>query len=625
MSDLKKNSVFLSSVYSEFIDERRDVINAILQNGDLPICMEKFNSSSGRTTDILRRYIMECDYFVLLIGDEYGDIEPQSQVSYTEYEYNVAIELGLKPIVFLKRTNKRTEQAKKFVERIQKSNVGLWRNWDTLSDLVTSVITSLREAEINDPRDGWVRGGVQIESCSSTQYTDFVISEEQKAQELIILPKRLNTAYKPYNMIVEIAEQRYGHGIDVAGYNKYINGHMERSRQFFSFLENGKVYYELFDKHTLIEYAQGMHHNGIKSLNKKYMLEMLEKWKETIRKYPQNYFIGLVDAILPFKYEIFDKKIVSMHETVGRHAKNRISALVIRDKGVVKSLVNDFETMWNTLDPEECTPEFVCDWIDKNLIAPIATRKKGQPEDIDLCRGENLNSRRYEALGMLNCRDLGGLITTNGEVTKYGSIYRGDCPSKCSNIDIEMLRQSNITLCIDLRHPTSTQRRPSILNKVDGIRYVNIGYSDASNSAIAEKLDDEDFEASEWTSIYVDVVEKERMWVKEIFESIAHNPGATLFHCTWGRDRSGLLSILLLLLAKVKSSEITADYIVSNAYCHSLDSDNVLKGSRDVEIDTALFLMDYLKNKYYTIENYLFSCGISLYDIEAVKRKLVNG
>ena len=191
MSVLKKNSVFLSSVYSEFIDERRDVINAILQNGDLPICMEKFNSSSGRTTDILRRYIMECDYFVLLIGDEYGDIEPQSQVSYTEYEYNVAIELGLKPMVFLKRTNKRTEQTKKFVERIQKSNVGLWKNWDTRSDLVTSVITSLREAEINDPRDGWVRGGVQIESCSSTQYTDFVISEEQKAQELIILPNVL--------------------------------------------------------------------------------------------------------------------------------------------------------------------------------------------------------------------------------------------------------------------------------------------------------------------------------------------------------------------------------------------------------------------------------------------------
>jgi len=125
---LKKNSVFISSVYSEFVDERRDVINAILQNGDLPICMEKFNSSSGRTTDILRRYIMECDYFVLLIGDEYGDIVPQHEISYTEYEYNVATELGLKPIVFLKRTATRNDKTKMFVERIQKSNIGLYKN-----------------------------------------------------------------------------------------------------------------------------------------------------------------------------------------------------------------------------------------------------------------------------------------------------------------------------------------------------------------------------------------------------------------------------------------------------------------------------------------------------------------
>jgi len=616
---LKKNSVFISSVYSEFVDERRDVINAILQNGDLPICMEKFNSSSGRTTDILRRYIMECDYFVLLIGDEYGDIVPQHEISYTEYEYNVATELGLKPIVFLKRTATRNDKTKMFVERIQKSNIGLWRNWETISDLVSSVITSLREAEYNDPRDGWVRGGVQIESCSSTQYTDFVISEEKKARELIILPKRLNTAYKPHNMIVEIAEQRYGHGINVAGYNKYIDGHMERSRQFFDFLESGKVYYELFDKHTLIEYVQGMHHNGIKNLNNKYMVEMLKKWKETIKKYPNNYFIGLVDAILPFKYEIFDRKIVSMHETVGRHAKNRVSALVIREKSVVNNLVNDFETMWNTLDPEECTPDYVCKWIDDFLITPITTSTKSTVV------ANNIPQNRFlKIFGMKNCRDLGGLTTCDSNITRYGSIFRADLPTKCMPSDIDEVRRLNITLCIDLRHPTSAQKNLSQMKEIEGLRYVNIGYSDDGNAAIAERLDNEQFDSEEWSSIYVNVIEKERAWVKKVFEEIAHNSGATLFHCTWGRDRSGLLSLLILLLANVCCEEITADYIMSNAYCYDSQMEIELKGNRDVKIDTALFLMEYIKNKYYTIENYLFSCGISMYDIDAVKRKLVG-
>ena len=612
---MRKNSVFISSVYTEFVDERREVINAILQNGDLPICMERFNSRAGRTTDILRRYITDCDYFVLLIGDEYGDIEPQSQVSYTEYEYNIAIELGLKPIVFLKRTMNRTEQAKMFVERIQKSNIGLWKNWDTISDLVTSVITSLIEAEKNDPRDGWVRGGVHVESCSSVQYTDFVLSEEKKAQELIILPKRLNTAYKPRKMIEEIAEQRYGHGINVAGYNKYINGHMERAQQFFDFLESGKIYYELFNKHTLIEYVQGMHHNGIKSLNSKYMLEMLEKWKDTIKRYPNNYFIGLVDAILPFKYEIFDRKIVSMHETVGRHAKNRVSALIIREKDVVNSLVNDFETLWNTLDPEECTSECVCAWIDEYLIAPILDKKATPLKMKDQQRG-----RTVELLGMHNCRDLGGLATVNGGITKFGTIFRADRPTDDNVKDFDRIKLHDITLCIDIRHPTSVQKKPSLFKDIEGVRYINIGYSDSSNRIIAERLDDEDFDADEWTDIYLDVIEKERAWVRSIFDEIAHNIGATLFHCTWGRDRSGLLSILLLMLAKVKNCEIISDYIMSNAYCFAPEQEP----NRHVKIETAQFLLSYIEDRYYTIENYLFSCGISLNTIETVKRKLVD-
>lgn len=615
MIELRKYSVFISSVYTEFIDERREVINAILQNGDLPICMEMFNSRAGRSTDILRRYIADCDYFVLLIGDKYGDIEPQNQVSYTEYEYNIAIELGLKPIVFLKQSINRTEETKSFVERIQKNNIGLWKNWSTVSDLITSVITSLKEAEKNDPRDGWVRGGIYVESCSSEQYTDFVLFEEKKAQELIILPKRLNTAYKPRKMIEEIAEQRYGHGINIAGYNKYINGHMARSQQFFDFLENGKIYYELFNKHTLIEYVQGMHHNGIKNLNSKYMLEMLEKWKDTIKRHPNNYFIGLIDAILPFKYEIFDRKIVSMHETVGRHAKNRVSALIIREKDVVNNLVNDFEMLWNALDPEECTSEYVCAWIDEFLIKSISDKKTTPPK----VNGQWC-VRTVELLGMRNCRDLGGLVTVNGGVTKYGVLFRADLPTDDNVKNFDKIKLHDITLCIDLRHPSSAQKKPSLFKSIDGVRYINIGYSDYSNSIIANRLDNEDFDADEWTDIYLDVIEKERTWVRCIFNEIANNAGATLFHCTWGRDRSGLLSILLLMLAKVKNSEIISDYIMSNAYCFISKQ----KQNRHVKEETAQFLLSYIEEKYYTIENYLFSCGISLNTIEAVKRKLVD-
>ncbi|MBO5312373.1 MAG: tyrosine-protein phosphatase [Clostridia bacterium] len=611
----KKNSVFVSSVYSELVEERRAVINAITQEGDWPVCMEMFDSCQGNSLDILKQYINECDYFVLIIGDEYGDIEPTKRLSYTECEYDIAIELGLRPLVFLKKSIKRNKLTQKFVNKISNAQIGLWREWTSITELVTLVVSSLRNAEKADPRDGWVRGGIKAETCSSIQYSEFVVNAEMQANELIILPKRLNTVYKPKAMIEEIARQRYGHGSDHRNYQKYIDAHMKRSKQFFDFLEKGGFYYELFNKSTLIEYVKGMHHNGIKNLNIKYMLEMLEKWKETICKYQDNYFIGLVDAILPFKYEIIDRRVVSMHETVGRHSKNRVSAIVIKEEQVVKNLVNDFETIWNNLEPEDITAEAVCAWIDEFLIGALR-------------RGEHETSRHVRPLdlfGMCNCRDLGGLETEEGNVTRHGMIYRADLPCKADRLDMEKLRQLNITLCIDIRHPSSAEKNPSVFRDVEDVKYINIGYSDKSDAEISGKLDDDDFDAKEWGEIYVGILQKERDWVRCIFEEIAQNTGATIFHCTWGRDRSGLLSILLLLLAEVEEDEIIADYMMSNVYCRKLKSRNHSKrGSRNVEINTAQCMIDYIKDKEGGIERYLRCCGVSKEDIKEVKRKLVK-
>ena len=610
---MKKNSVFISSVYSEFCNVRQDVINAVLQSGDLPICMERFNSSFGNTAEILKRYIAECDYFIMLIGKSYGDIEPDSGLGYTEFEYNVALQLGLKPMVFLMRVDEREPRTNEFIKRIQEGKQSLWYNWDSVTNLVASVISSLNEAELNDPRDGWIRGGTQIESCSSAKYTDFVLAQEKQSNELIILPKRLNTAYKPESMIRDIAEQRYGHGIDKTSYDKYISGHMTRSKQFFDYLDSGKLYYELFNKCTLIEYVQGMHHNGIKSLNIKYMTEMLERWKATILAHPKNYFIGLVDAVLPFKYEIFDRKIVSMHETVGQHSKNRVSALIIKEPNIVQCLVNDFETMWDTLAPEECEPEKICEWIDTYLIGPL---KKTHEMGVN----KSVPKKNIYAFGFQNCRDLGGMTTIDEKITKFGYFYRADMPTRATPEDILELKEKNITLCLDVRHLSSTVEKPSIFKDVNDLEYEIIGYTDENNLKIAERVNSCDFDSSEWERIFIDVLEKERSWIKKIFDKFANNEGGIIFHCTLGRDRTGLLSMLLLMLCGVKDNEIIADYVISNIYC----SDEAYKQKREVSPITIEKTMKYIKEKYFAIENYLFSCGISLQDMERIRRKLVD-
>ncbi len=616
-----KSSVFISSVYSEFVDVRHEIINAILQNGDWPVCMERFNSNHGKTADILKKYISDCDYFVLLIGDKYGDIEPSYQISYTEYEYNVALENGLKPLIFLKNSVTREEQTEEFIKRIQQNGNSLWKNWNTVPELATSVITSLRVAEIQDPRDGWVRGGTQIEICTSAaQYTDFVVDTELNAEELIILPKRLNTAYKPESMIREIASQRYGHGIDNVNYNRYIDGHMERSKQFFSFLDSGKRYYELYNKTTLIEYVMGMHHNGIKSLNAKYMLEMLEAWKETIRKYSSNYYVGLLDDILPFKYEIFDRKIVSMHETVGKHSKNRVNAFIIREQSVVDSLVSDFETMWDKLEPEQCDVDYICDWIDTYLIKPNTS-------SLIYEQGKQKFSRVLNLSSAYNCRDLGGLSTNQNKKTKFCQFIRSDIPNEITEYDCSTLMHHNITKCIDLRFVETVIELPSPFSKNSTVSYQNCYMSEETSRNIQSRIKNKDFKTNEWKGFFKDIIETQRNWIKEIFSIFAENRGAVVFHCSHGKDRTGLVSILLLMLADVKEEEIILDYISSEIYCEK----KVKELNEDVSDEyyladktNARFIIDYINEKYYNINNYLFSCGLSFEQINMVKNKIVG-
>jgi Domain of unknown function (DUF4062) len=90
----RKLQVFVSSTYSDLIHERQFCVEAILRAGHIPAGMELFSAGSETQLDIIKRWIDESDVYMLLLGGRYGSIEPVSGLSYTEIEYNYAIEIG---------------------------------------------------------------------------------------------------------------------------------------------------------------------------------------------------------------------------------------------------------------------------------------------------------------------------------------------------------------------------------------------------------------------------------------------------------------------------------------------------------------------------------------------------
>lgn len=94
---MKKYQIFVSSTYVDLIEERQAAVEAILKSGHIPAGMELFTASNQSQWTIIQKWIDESDIYMLILGGRYGSIEPESGLSYTELEYNYALEKG-KPL-----------------------------------------------------------------------------------------------------------------------------------------------------------------------------------------------------------------------------------------------------------------------------------------------------------------------------------------------------------------------------------------------------------------------------------------------------------------------------------------------------------------------------------------------
>jgi hypothetical protein len=162
----KRYQVFLSSTYADLKEERRRVIQTLMEMDCIPSGMELFPAADEEQWAFIKKIIDDCDYYLLIIGGRYGSTAPEG-ISYTEKEYDYAIEKGLKVVAFLHedpdsisvgKTDKDPELSKrlnKFKEKVQQNR--LVKNWRTAAELPGLVSLSLSKTIRTYPAVGWVR------------------------------------------------------------------------------------------------------------------------------------------------------------------------------------------------------------------------------------------------------------------------------------------------------------------------------------------------------------------------------------------------------------------------------------------------------------------------------------
>jgi hypothetical protein len=89
-----KLQIFISSTFTDLIDERQAAVQAILKSGHIPAGMELFTAGDKSQWDVIQRWIVDADVYMLILGGRYGSIEPDSGISYTELEYDFAVGCG---------------------------------------------------------------------------------------------------------------------------------------------------------------------------------------------------------------------------------------------------------------------------------------------------------------------------------------------------------------------------------------------------------------------------------------------------------------------------------------------------------------------------------------------------
>lgn len=90
----KKYQVFVSSTYTDLIEDRQTAVVAVLDAGHIPAGMELFKSGKSQMETIYK-WIDESDIYMLILGGRYGSIEAESGKSYTHLEYEYALQKNM--------------------------------------------------------------------------------------------------------------------------------------------------------------------------------------------------------------------------------------------------------------------------------------------------------------------------------------------------------------------------------------------------------------------------------------------------------------------------------------------------------------------------------------------------
>ena len=229
-----------------------------------------------------------------------------------------------------------------------------------------------------------------------------------------------------------------------------------------------------------------------------------------------------------------------------------------------------------------------------------------------------------------NTRDLGGLDLMAGGLTVRGRLIRSDAFLNLSDHDLALLTTLGLSTVIDLRETGELTLEPSALRDRSGVEVHHVSVWEHVNAHAGRPADPWDI-----TAFYVAALDHAPAAFALGVRLLAEAPGAALFHCTVGKDRTGLLAALILEAVGVSRDLVIEDFALTHDRIGTVrtrllaDAERRGVDPRDfgrllgATPDLIVPALDHLDRAFGGAEAYLGRAGVDERTLERLRTKLL--
>ena len=233
--------------------------------------------------------------------------------------------------------------------------------------------------------------------------------------------------------------------------------------------------------------------------------------------------------------------------------------------------------------------------------------------------------------GCINFRDLGGYRASNGRTVKWRRLFRSDSVHLMSSQDVDHVYQTlGVVTLIDLRNAAEVQREGGNGALPSSARYHHLPFLEQHGITPFSPSEDP---ADRLAEIYLWILANSGTLVAGALNVLAqggHLPA--VFHCTAGKDRTGILAAVVLSALGVEDEVIMADYLLTNQTMDLLferlraipGNGQRPRASFEAQPRAMEEFLSALRHQYGGAESFLKAHGVSQATIDRLRMALLE-